>query len=110
MKYYLIDEIPVTDMERLSGFLRDNAVASGLDRVFWVNIPADCLNETQCSHTDCHPYFFAVELGADYLKAEFFVRTLKGFNCTCKGFPDDAQARFIMGFVDEMINKLKIRT
>jgi hypothetical protein len=110
MRYYLIDEISVTDIELLAGFLRDNATASGLNKVFWVKIPEDCLNETQCSHTDCCPYFFALELGADYLKAEFFVRTLKGFNCMCTGFPDDAQARFIMRFVDEMINKLKIRT
>jgi hypothetical protein len=110
MKYYLIDEIPATDMERLSGFLRDNAASSGLDKIFWVSIPENCLNETQCTHADCCPYFFAVELGSGYLKAEFFVRTLKGFNCTCSGFPDDDQVRFIMCFVDEMIKKLKIRT
>lgn len=110
MKYYLIDEIPVTDMERLSGFLSDNATASGLDKVFWINMPADCLNETQCSHADCHPYLFAIELGSGYLKAEFFVRTLKGFNCTCSGFPGEAQVRFIMRFVDEMIKKLNIKT
>jgi hypothetical protein len=110
MKYFFIDEISGSDMERLSMFLSDNATSSGLDKIFWVNITEDFLNETQCSHADCRPYFFAIELGSGYLKAEFFVRTLKGFNCTCSGLSDDSQTRFIMRFVDEMIKKLKIRT
>jgi hypothetical protein len=110
MRYYLIDEIAANDMERLTGFFRDNAVASGLDKVFWINIPENCLNETQIGHADCHPYFFAVELGSGMLKAEFYVRTLRGFNCTCSGFPDDAQTRFVIRFVDGLIRELKIRT
>jgi hypothetical protein len=110
MRYYLIDEIAVNDMERLTGFLKGNVAISGLDKVFWVPIPEDYLNERQCSHTDCRPYYFAIELSTGLLKAEFFIRTLKGFNCTCSSLADDTQMRFIIRFVDEMIKGLKIRT
>jgi|WetSurMetagenome_2_1015567.scaffolds.fasta_scaffold250259_2 hypothetical protein len=109
MRYYLIDEITSREIEQISGFLRDNATASGLDNVFWVNIPDGCLNVTQQDHADCRPYCFAVELGRNLIKAELFVRTLRGFNCACSGFSNEAQARFIVNFVDGIIRELKIK-
>ena len=97
-------------MEKLSGFLKDNATMSGLDKVFWIYVPEKYFNETQCSHVDCQPYFFAVELGAGMIKAEFYIRTLKGFKCSCNGYADPNQSQFIIGFVDEMIRELDLRT
>jgi hypothetical protein len=110
MKYYLIDEINGTDMERIFRFLRENGKVSGLDRIFWINVPEKYLNEIQSCHPDCKPYVFAVELGAGMVKAEFFIRTLKDMNCSCSGYSDIKQSQFIMLFMDEMIRKLKIRT
>jgi hypothetical protein len=110
MKYYLIDEIVLNDMERLSAFLKDNAVMSGLDKVFWVRMPEKYFNETQSSHVNCQPYYFAVELGVGMIKGEFYIRTLKDFNCSCSGYADYAQTQYIIRFMDEMISELKIRT
>lgn len=110
MKYYLIDEIALNDMERLSAFLKDNAVMSGLDKVFWVRMPEKYLTETQSGHVNCQPYFFAVELGAGMIKGEFYIRTLKDLNCTCNSCADTPQTQFIIDFMDEMINELQIRT
>jgi hypothetical protein len=109
MRYYLIDEITPRDMERIFGFLRDNATASGLDNVFWINVPESCLNETQQDHADCRPYCFAVELGRDMIKAELFIRTLRGFNCLCSGFSNEAQKHYVIHFVDEMIRELGVK-
>jgi hypothetical protein len=110
MKYYLTDEINGTDMGRLSRFLMENGKVSGLDRIFWINVPDKYLNEIQSGHPDCKPYVFAVELGPGMVKAEFFIRTLKDMRCSCSGYSDKKQSQFIMRFMDEMIRKLEIRT
>jgi hypothetical protein len=110
MKSYLIDEISAPDMERLSMLVRDRGSASGLDKVFWINIPDDHLNELQSSHAGCRPYVFAIELGSSFIKAEFFIRTLKDMGCPCSSYPDQEQGRFIIRFVDGMIEELGIRT
>jgi len=109
MRYYLIDEIRCKDMELVSGYLRDNTTASGLDNVFWVNLSGSCLNERQKDHADCRPFCFALEIGRDFIKAELFIRTLRGFNCACSGFPDEAQTRYIIKFVDELLRTLEIK-
>ena len=110
MKYYLIDEINGTDMEKLSLFLMKNGIVSGLDRIIWINMPEKYLNEIQSGHPNCKPYVFAVELGADTVKAEFLIRTLKDMRCSCSGYSDKRQSQFIMRFMDEMIRKLDVRT
>lgn len=109
MRYYLIDEITSRDMELISGFLRENAAPSGLDNVYWVNIPDSCLNETQQDHAGCKPYCFAMELGKGLIKAELFVRTLRGFNCACSEFSNETQKHYVIQFVDEMLRTLEIK-
>jgi len=110
MKYYLIDEVSPSDMERATAFLKENATMSGMEKVFWVKFPDKLLSESQSGHRDCQPFFFAIELGAGIIKAEFYIRTLKGLKCSCSGYSDPGQSRFIIRFVDEMIRELKIRT
>jgi hypothetical protein len=110
MKYYAIDEIPSADMDKVSAFLKSHGSASGLEKIFWVNLPDEYLNTVQAGHTDCRPYFFAVELGRDIMKAELYVRTLKGLKCTCSGYSDPEQSRFIINFIDEIVKELKLRT
>src|SRR5512136_2526873 len=101
MKYYLIDELSAPDLERISVFLRDNGTISGLDKIYWISIPEEYLNQIQSGHAGCQPYVFAVELGAGMIKAEFFIRTLKGMRCSCSGYPDSRQIQFIIRFLDE---------
>jgi len=110
MKYYLIDEINGKDIERISPFLRENGNISGLEGMFWINVPDKYLNEIQSCHPDCKPHVFAVELGVSTVRAEFFIRTLKDMKCSCSGYSDRQQTRFIISFMDEMIRKLDIRT
>lgn len=110
MKYYLVDEISVDDMERALLFLRENGTISGLENVFWIRVPEEYLTETQSGHMGCRPYFFAVEVGGGMIKAEFFIRTLKAMTCSCNGYPDPGQVRYIIRYVDNMIEKLDIRT
>jgi len=109
MKHYLVDEISVPDIEKLSERLRDIGTASGLEDLFWIRMPEEYLSEIQSCHEACKPYVFAVDLCAGAVKAEFFIRSEKVMKCSCSGYADPAQSMFIIRFFDEMIEKLNIR-
>jgi hypothetical protein len=110
MRAYLIDEIRVQEMEQVKEFLKQHAIRSSLDQIFWVRIPDDLLNETQYLHTLCRPHVFAVELGPDWIKLELFVRTLKSMRCDCPAYSTPIQRDYIFKFADGIIEQLKIRT
>jgi hypothetical protein len=110
MRSYLIDEIYASDMQKITGFLKENAMKSNLDNLFWIRIPDDILNETQFEHNNCKPHVFAVELGKDWLKLELYVRSLKKIQCSCPAYATPQQKDFIINFAHHMIEQLGIRT
>jgi hypothetical protein len=110
MRAYLIDEILFTEMEKITGFLTKNAIRSKLDKIFWIRIPEGLLSEIQLQHIDCQPHVFAVELGPDWIKLEFFVRSSKNMQCTCQGYCTSKQITHVTEFAADMINQLGIRT
>ncbi len=110
MRAYLIDEISNTDMKKVYAFLRENAVKSSLTQIYWIKIPDDLLTSTQYEHKNCSPHVFAVELGKDWIKLEFYVRSLKNMRCTCPGYCTDGQRNFVINFAHSMIEQLGIKT
>ena len=110
MRCYLIDEISISDMEKISGFLKENVLRSEMEDLFWVEIPKDYLNEIQTQHQKCQPYIFAIELGSDWIKTEFLVRNSKDLRCSCNSYCTPMQRNFILDFMDSMIGELNIRT
>ena len=110
MRYYLIDEISHADMEKINDFLNQAAIRSELEKLFWVKIPEDLLSEAQFQHIQCGPHVFAVELGTDWIKIEFFIRNLKDLQCTCQDYCTSQQRDFLINFVQKMIEDLGIRT
>ncbi|MDY6881103.1 MAG: hypothetical protein V2J25_07945 [Desulfatiglans sp.] len=110
MRSYLIDEISPQNMERVTRFLKEISISSGLSKIFWVPIPEDLLSAAQSDHQDCHPHVFAVELGNDWIKFEFFVRNLKNMRCTCPGYSTESQRNYIISFAHCIIEQLGITT
>ena len=110
MRAYLLDEISAADMEKIIAYLKERSIQSRLDRIFWVEIPSGLLSELQYEHKDCRPYVFAAELGDDWFKAEFFVRTLEGMGCDCQDYATPQQREFILDFSQAMIDVLDVRT
>ena len=110
MRSYMIDEISKPDMEKIDAHLSRHAMKSGLEKIFWVKIPEDILSPVQFQHKDCQPHVFAVELGTDWIKLEFFVRTLKGFRCQCSSYSSSSQRDFICNYADQLVETLQIRT
>ena len=110
MRAYLIDEIFPPDMEKIKGFLKENAIKSNLEQIFWAKIPEEFLNPIQLEHSQCRPHVFSVELGADWVKAELFVRSKITMQCTCPGYCNKQQRNYVHNFLDGMIEQLHITT
>jgi hypothetical protein len=110
MRSYLLDEIAPNDMKKINEFLEKNAIQSSLDKIFWIQIPEELLTQVQLQHKGCGPYICALELGKDWIKLEFYVRSSKNMRCICSGYCTAEQRDFVIGYVNRMIDDLGVRT
>ena len=100
MKSYVMDEISPPDMKALRAFLKENTIASEVEGIFWVPLPEDLLSDIQFQHRRCRPHVFAVELGVNWIKLEFFIRSLAGMRCRCQAYCTPQQRDFVLRFAD----------
>ena len=110
MKYFLIDEISDSDLKKIEDFLKSNAVSSGLEKVFWIEISDHCLSKEQADQVNHKPYVFSVECGKDWIKAELFIRSLGNFQGEYQGYCTSVQKDFIAEYIESMIQELDIKT
>ena len=82
MKQYILDEIARPDLPRIKAYLDEKAQPSGLEGIWWVELGKAQLSEAQMAHPDCQPHCIAVELGRDFVKFEFLVRSRRTMRCT----------------------------
>jgi len=110
MRQYLLDEINRSDYQRLRDYLTGHAQASGLQDVWWIDLPEDLLSPEQFAHQDCQPFRFAIELGDEYLRIEFLIRSRNTMRCSCIGYATRQQRDFILAFADRLVEELKLKT
>ena len=110
MRSYLIDEISVSDLGKIEEFLRLKTIQSGLGKIFWVSLPPHLLSPKQAQHPKCQPHVFATELGANWIKLEFFVRSMNGVGCECQDYCTREQEQFVLRWGQELVRLLRIET
>lgn len=110
MRQYVLDEISRADISRVQDYLDDHATRSGLQGIWWVDLRDDLLDETQYAHDECKPFRFAIELGKNFVKFEFLIRSGQTMRCPCIGYANRQQREFIMRFADHMVEELNLRT
>ncbi len=110
MKQYVLDEIARPDLPRIKEYLDEKALSSGLDGIWWVEFGREQLSEAQLAHPDCQPHCFAVELGRDFVKFEFLIRSRRTMRCPCIGYATRQQRDWIMEFADRLVAELELRT
>jgi hypothetical protein len=110
MRQYLLDEIRRADIPRIREYLNEHAQAAGVEGVWWVDLPEDLLSPEQFSHQDCRPYRFALELGDDFVRFEFLIRSLQTMRCACIDYATRMQRDFILAFADRLVEDLALRT
>jgi hypothetical protein len=110
MQQYVLDEIARPDLARIKAYLNDQAKPAGLDGIWWVELAPEQLSDTQKAHPDCQPHCFAVELGKNFLKFEFLIRSRRTMRCTCIGYASRPQRDVIMAFADRLVSELELKT
>ncbi len=110
MKQYVLDEIARPDLTLIREYLHAKAKKSGLDDLWWVELPSDLLTPEQAAHPQCQPHRFAVELGRTSLRFEFFIRSNGQMRCPCAGYTTNRQRAWILEFADHLVEKLHLRT
>jgi len=108
MRQFVLDEIPPQRMEEIESYLKEKAVPSGLEKIFWLEIPPDLLSLVQREHKECGPHYLAVEMGKNFLKFEFLVRSRKRLRCACVQYATQDQEIFLLNFVHSLIQALHL--
>lgn len=110
MKQYVIDEIRLHEHHKIKQYLDAAYGPVEMGGIYWVPIAAEVLTGIQLAHTDCQPFYFAIELEEDRLALELLVRSKKRIRCACIGYASRDQRIWIMEVVDAIFEKLDIAT
>ncbi len=110
MRQVLLDEIPKGEMERVRDYLRAHTLPSGLEEIFWLELPTDLFAPVQWEHRACGPHYLSIEVGKDFIKFEFLVRARNKFRCDCVQYANPAQENFVIQFAHNLIERLDLTT
>jgi hypothetical protein len=110
MRQYVVDQLRPGDYEALKEHLDAAFPGSGVDGLYWIPLDPSFLDPVQLAHTDCQPFYFALELERNRLSAELLIRTLGQVKCDCMRYADQRQIPGILAWVDALCGKLDVRT
>ncbi len=109
MKQYVIDELRPGEYDRIKAYLDEKFGKSAVDGIYWIPIENGCLTEEQLLHKDCGPHCFAVVLEHHLMACEFLIRTKNRIRCSCMGYADERQQKYIIRFADDLFETLGIQ-
>jgi hypothetical protein len=110
MKQYVIDELRLDEHSKIRKYLDETYGPADMGEIYWVPLTAEVLTEIQLEHSDCQPFYFAIEVAEDRLAVEMLVRTKNRIRCACIGYASKEQRFWIMDVVDGIFEKLDIAT
>ena len=110
MKQYVIDELRPIDYDKIKAYLEKNFEPSNIDGIYWIPLDEEILNEIQAEHTDCQPFYFAVELESNLMACELLVRSKNNIRCNCIGYATEKQRDWMIRLSDGIFEKLGIKT
>jgi hypothetical protein len=109
MKQYVVDQLAPDDCQKLRSHFEENFGKPAFESIFWLPIDRFALSEIQQKHTDCQPYFVAVDLQPGQLVCELLVRTKNKMRCDCMGYATELQRNGIIDLIDSLLDELGIR-
>ena len=110
MKQYVIDELRLDDHAKIRKYLDKTYGPADMGDIYWLPLTVEVLTEIQLEHSDCQPFYFAIEMAEDRLSIEMLVRTKNRIRCACMGYASKEQQIWIMDVVDAIFEKLDIAT
>lgn len=109
MKQYVIDELRLSDYEKVKGYLDMNFGDAEMGGIYWIPIEEDILADVQKSHTECQPFYFAAELDEQRISFELLVRTKNRVRCNCIAYATEEQRNWLIRRIDVMLDELEIK-
>lgn len=110
MKQYVIDELRSGDFNQLKNYLDERYGPPLLSGIYRIPLDPELYAVSQKSHTDCQPFYFALELKPDALCCEFLVRTGNRVHCDCIANATAGQREWLIEVVDAIFERLSIAT
>ncbi len=108
MRSIVIDELLPHEAAAARDYLAKNALASGIEGLYWIPLERDLWNEKQIAanadeheKSEAQSFRFAVELGPDWVRFEMLVRS-EGLRNLGGGQADARQGLFLLNWADEM--------
>jgi len=108
MKHYHIDELRPGDYEKLKAYLDEHYGPSQMEGLYWLPLKEELLDDVQTAHTDCQPFYFALELKPTAISFELLIRTRSRVRCDCIHYANAAQRESIVQLADTLFETLKI--
>jgi hypothetical protein len=109
MKQYVIDQLRPQDYINLKTHLDAGYPQAGLPGIYRISIDPGILTQNQLAHTECHPYYFAIELNPNAISCELLVRSSQKLRCICMGYATKSQRDWLIDWIDAMMNETGVR-
>jgi len=109
MKQYVIDQLRESDYCRIKEYLNQQAEKTVFEEIYQVELPKDLYTETQSAHSDCQPFYFAINLTRNKLALEWLIRSRQTLRCDCVGYASREQRDHIIHFADSVLEHLGIK-
>ncbi|MBW2624453.1 MAG: hypothetical protein JRD68_16205 [Deltaproteobacteria bacterium] len=110
MRQILIDELIADDVAAVHEFLETNAVESGVEGLYWVELTEDLLDPGQFEQKKDHPFCFAVEVGDSWVKFELLIRSRHNMKSTETRFASRIQLEFVLEYSNRIIEEKGLKT
>jgi hypothetical protein len=108
MKQYVIDELRPADFTKLKTYLDGHYAVDGFEGLYHIDLTDALLTETQKTHCDCGPYYFALELLPGRLVCELLVRARQRISCHCIQYATPPQRNWLIQTVDAVFDALGV--
>lgn len=109
MKQYVLDQLRESDCDDIEEFLKKNAEPTVFSEVFRVRLPEELYTDVQKEHSECYPFYFAVNLSHGKVAFELLIRSQQIIRCSCIRYADTKQREYILNYADQMLDELNIR-
>ena len=109
MKQYVIDEFRRSDSKKIQSYIKEKFESSGFDNLYWIPLDPNILTDVQASHTECQPFYFAIEIESERISCELLVRTKNRIKCSCINYATEKQRSWLIDLVDTLLIELSIK-
>jgi hypothetical protein len=105
MRQIVIDELSPMERDNLDSYLKRSLKQGPMVGLYWIVLAPDLLGPAQHKHSQCGPFYLAVEVEKYSVRFELLVRSHTNLHCSCIAYATPSQRQFVLDFIDRMIEE-----